>query len=147
MSGAQEQVVNTARECVYGEMQYGNAVEHARRKAGLSQAKLGAALGKTQATVSAWEKNQFKPGPDDLVAISDLTGVSLDELMRGMAVESPAALSPAEDAMLELVRALGLDPRALIPEIVKIANRKPVDLSTPVRTSDRDGSQGGRQTG
>lgn len=52
-------------------------------KRGLSQAEFGRRFGVSQPTVSDWLSGAIVPSPDNLVAISEETGISIDELLKG----------------------------------------------------------------
>lgn len=54
-----------------------------RKQRGWSQEELGERLGVTRQTVSKWELGSTTPEMDKLAAMSDLFGISLDELVRG----------------------------------------------------------------
>lgn len=56
-----------------------------RRSHGLSQEQLGEKIGVTRQTISKWELGQTTPEMEKLAALSDLFGVSADELIRGTA--------------------------------------------------------------
>lgn len=51
-----------------------------RKQRGLSQEQLGAEIGVTRQTVSRWELGETTPEMDKLIRLSDLFGVTLDEL-------------------------------------------------------------------
>ena len=54
----------------------------ARRKmAGLSQEALAEKLGVSRQAVSKWERSESSPDTDNLIALAQLYGVSLDELL------------------------------------------------------------------
>ncbi|HIW76496.1 MULTISPECIES: helix-turn-helix domain-containing protein [Gordonibacter] len=52
-----------------------------RRQAGLSQEALAAQLGVSRQAVSKWERSESSPDTDNLIALAQLYGVSLDELL------------------------------------------------------------------
>ncbi|HJB13716.1 MAG TPA: helix-turn-helix domain-containing protein [Candidatus Oscillibacter excrementigallinarum] len=83
-----------------------------RSKAGLSQDDLAGRLGVSRQSVSKWENNVSVPDLDKLVKLSEVFGVSLDELVRGN-VPGPAdhiakAGVTAEELRLHRQRLLGL---------------------------------------
>lgn len=51
-----------------------------RKKKGISQARLAGLLGVSRSAVSMWEIDKSQPDPDTLVRLSEILGVSLDEL-------------------------------------------------------------------
>ena len=54
-----------------------------REKNNFSQTRLAQCLGVNQNTVSQWETGRSSPPLDKLLAMSDLFGCTLDELVRG----------------------------------------------------------------
>lgn len=72
---------------------------HMRRRRGLSQGELARKLGLSRQAVSKWERGESSPDTENLVALADLYGVSLDELVRpsaGVTEEDAAALDLPE---------------------------------------------------
>ena len=58
----------------------GRRVQDARKKAGLTQAKLAEAAGVTDETLSRLERGKFAVAPETLLAVADALGASLDGL-------------------------------------------------------------------
>ncbi len=54
-----------------------------RKQAGFSQEELAAKLGISRQAVSKWERAESSPDTDNLIALSRLYGISLDELLLG----------------------------------------------------------------
>lgn len=54
-----------------------------RKKNNLSQEALGKEIGVSHQTVSKWERGEKSPNAEQLIAISKLYGISLDELVGG----------------------------------------------------------------
>lgn len=82
-----------------------------RKRRALSQEELAEALGVSRQTVSKWERGAAVPELDKLRALSELFGVSLDELAGDGAArpEAPAERKPARlGVALCLFGALGL---------------------------------------
>lgn len=52
-----------------------------RKEAGLSQEALAEQLGVSRQAVSKWERSESSPDTDNLIALAELYGVSLDELL------------------------------------------------------------------
>lgn len=67
-------------------MSFAEKLVSLRRACGWSQEELGERLGVTRQTVSKWELGATTPEMEKLAAISELFGVSVDELIKG---ESP----------------------------------------------------------
>ena len=89
-----------------------------RKKKGLSQLELAEALGVSRQAVSRWEVGASAPGTENLLALSRLYGVPLDELVGGPArAAEPEAGPNAREA--ELVRARRLN-RALAAALAAV---------------------------
>ncbi|WP_024860995.1 helix-turn-helix domain-containing protein [Ruminococcus flavefaciens] len=80
-------------------MEFNNKLYELRKQKGFSQEELANRLNVSRQTVSKWEVGDSTPDMEKLVAISDLFGVSLDELVLNKAPEpepAPAQESPAK---------------------------------------------------
>ncbi len=64
-------------------MDIGSRIKNLRAEQGLSQEQLAAKLNVTRQTVSNWENNKNYPDFGTMVELSNLFGVSLDELIKG----------------------------------------------------------------
>jgi len=73
-------------------MTLGQMIQHLRREQGMLQDELAEALGVSRQSVSKWETDAAVPELDRLLQLSDLFGVTLDELVRGE--QQPAQPSP-----------------------------------------------------
>ena len=62
----------------------------ARKAAGLTQADVAAKLNVSRQAVSRWESGQSKPSTERLLALGELYGVSIDQLLNTGNVEAPA---------------------------------------------------------
>ena len=62
----------------------------ARKTAGLTQADIAARLNVSRQAVSRWESGQSKPSTERLLALGELYGVSIDQLLNTGNVEAPA---------------------------------------------------------
>ena len=54
-----------------------------RQQKGLSQEELAQKIGVSSQTVSEWERGESSPDTDNLIALSEIYGISLDELIKG----------------------------------------------------------------
>ena len=61
-----------------------NRLMQLRKKAGLSQEELADKLGVSRQAVSKWESAESSPDTDNLIALSKIYGVTLDELVNGV---------------------------------------------------------------
>jgi transcriptional regulator with XRE-family HTH domain len=79
------------------------AIRAARRRAGLSQAELAAALGVRQSSVSQWERGSTRPSTDHLLALTSILRTTLLDFSAAAAVaggdrDGPARQGPAAAA-------------------------------------------------
>ena len=63
-------------------MELGQKLKEARNKAGLKQEELAQQIGVSRQTVSNWENNRFYPDIASVMKLSDLYGLTLDELLK-----------------------------------------------------------------
>lgn len=75
-------------------MTLGRRIQQLRKEKGMSQEQLGETLGVTRQAVSRWEMDGAVPEVDKLIAMSQLFGVDLNELLQ---VERTAAPPTAQD--------------------------------------------------
>lgn len=71
-------------------MTLGEKLTQARKVAGLTQADVAARLNVSRQAVSRWESRQSKPSTEKLLALGELYGVSIDQLLNTGSVEAPA---------------------------------------------------------
>ena len=64
------------------EISLGRRIAEARWESGLTQEEVAAHLGVTKAAVSKWERAESAPDMGNLMALADLYGVTIDELLR-----------------------------------------------------------------
>lgn len=64
-------------------MELGAKLKERRSAAGLSQEAVAEHLGVSRQTVSNWENDKFYPDIVSVIRLSDLYGISLDELLKG----------------------------------------------------------------
>lgn len=83
-------------------MEFNNKLYELRKQKGFSQEELANRLNVSRQTVSKWEVGDSTPDMEKLVAISDLFGVSLDELVLDKAPEpapAPVEQAPAKSEL------------------------------------------------
>lgn len=70
-----------------------------RKRMGLSQEELAEKIGVSRQAVSKWERAEASPDTDNLIELSKVYGVTLDEMLRGGAEEAQTAEESAADKM------------------------------------------------
>lgn len=109
---------------------FGGRLRAARRARGVSQEKLGEALGLSHTAISRWEANGSRPSFENLEGLNRFLQVSIDALMFGDAAqvrETPGAYK-ADALDTDLVAAVLALPdrkkRALL-ELLRSAEKQP----------------------
>lgn len=69
-------------------MQFGENMQFLRKQKGMTQEELAEQMSVSRQTVSKWESDQSFPETDNLIALCDLFGCSMDALLRGDVRES-----------------------------------------------------------
>ena len=70
-------------------MEFNNKLYELRKQKGFSQEELASRLNVSRQTVSKWELGESSPDMEKLVAMSDLFGITLDELVLDKAPTQP----------------------------------------------------------
>ena len=70
-------------------MEFNNKLYELRKQKGFSQEELASRLNVSRQTVSKWELGESSPDMEKLVAMSDLFGITLDELVLDKAPVKP----------------------------------------------------------
>lgn len=83
----------------------GDFLKQLRRELGLTQADLGERLGVTDKTVSRWETGAYLPPVEMLKALSELYGVSINELVNGERIAPEERAVKAEAALESVMQA------------------------------------------
>jgi HTH-type transcriptional regulator/antitoxin HipB len=73
-----------------------------RKKNGYSQEELAEKIGVSRQAISKWERSESSPDTDNLIALSKLYNVSLDELVHGKAEPAPEAEAPQDKVNIGL---------------------------------------------
>ncbi len=79
-------------------MKFSEKLTELRHSRGWSQGQLGERLGVTRQTVSKWELGSTTPELEKLAMMSDIFGVSTDELIKGEPQEASRPSEPSEPA-------------------------------------------------
>lgn len=77
-------------------MKFSEKLTELRHSRGWSQEQLGERLGVTRQTVSKWELGSTTPELEKLAMMSDIFGVSTDELIKGEPQEASRPSEPSE---------------------------------------------------
>ena len=115
-----------------------------RRAAGLSQESLAEQLGVSRQAVSKWERSESSPDTDNLIALAQLYGVSLDDLLYREVKEtgSDETAEPAADfteAEEVVVEAVPIDGAAAEAETgAEFVNTEAEDADEPDSRSRRE---------
>ena len=72
-------------------MTIGKRIGDLRRERGYSQEYIGERLGVSRQAVSKWDQNQSAPDTANLIALSELLGVSVEYLTTGKTADPPTA--------------------------------------------------------
>ena len=75
----------------------GKYLAQLRHNRGLTQEALGEKLGVTNKTVSRWENGNYLPTVDALQQLSDLYGVTINEILSGQKLEEAEYKAAAEE--------------------------------------------------
>lgn len=77
-------------------MTIGEKIQKYRKDLGLSQEELGQKLLVSRQTISLWEKDQTVPTIDNLMRLSEIFGISVDEILNSESKEQTAEIQPNE---------------------------------------------------
>ncbi len=77
-------------------MTVGEKIQNYRKYLGLSQEELGQKLLVSRQTISLWEKDQTVPTIDNLMRLSDILGISVDEILDSESKEQNTEIQPNE---------------------------------------------------
>lgn len=86
-------------------MEFNNKLYELRKQKGFSQEELANRLNVSRQTVSKWEVGDSTPDMEKLVAISDLFGISLDELVLDKVPEPVPEVQPAKPDIYSEIKA------------------------------------------
>ena len=80
-----------------------NRLMELRRRRGYSQEELGEKIGVSRLAVSKWERAESSPDIDNIIALSKLYGISIDELLDSEKPVEETNFSPEEPLQAEVV--------------------------------------------
>ena len=75
----------------------GRFLKELRKEKGFTQEQLGEKIGVTNKTVSRWENGNYMPPVECLTLLSDIYGVSINELVYGQRLDNEKLADAAED--------------------------------------------------
>ena len=78
-------------------MEFHDRLYEIRKKAGMTQSDLAEKLDVSRQAVSRWEMGTAKPEFENLIAISNIFGVSIDYLLKGDVVSTDVNAKPTEE--------------------------------------------------
>ncbi len=82
----------------------GGFLKELRKEQGLTQEQLGEKLGTTGKTVSRWETGTYLPPVEMLQALSELYGLTINELLAAQRLTPEEAPSKAEENLAQLIK-------------------------------------------
>ena len=86
-------------------VQTGKFIALLRKEHRLTQERLGEILGVTNKTISRWETGTYLPPAEMLLSMSELFGVSINELLSGKRLSHTEYKAAAEENLMKTVRA------------------------------------------
>lgn len=100
----------------------GRFISTMRKGQGLTQEQLGEMLGVTNKTISRWETGKYMPDIDKLQALSEILGVSINELLSGERIEDMSNFMKKADE--NLIVALSQDSAFGLQDRIAFYKRK-----------------------
>lgn len=82
----------------------GAFIAQLRKEAGFTQAQLGERVSVTNKTISRWENGNYMPDLDTCLQLSELFGVTVNELLLGQRLDDSQLQQTANQALTEAVR-------------------------------------------
>ena len=82
----------------------GKFIADMRKERGLTQEQLGEKIGVTNKTVSRWETGVYLPPADALLALGELFGVSMNEILSGKRLNDADYKEAAEENLKQAIR-------------------------------------------
>lgn len=84
----------------------GGFLRQLRKEHGLTQEQLGEKVGATNKTISRWETGVYMPPVECLAMLSELYGVSINEIVAGKRVETESFADVAEDNITDALKSI-----------------------------------------
>lgn len=86
-------------------VQIGKFIAELRKGQGLTQEQFGEKVGVTNKTVSRWETGKYLPPADALITMSEMFGVSINEILSGKRLMEEEYKQAAEDNLKQAIKA------------------------------------------
>lgn len=112
-----------------------NNLYELRRKAGLSQEEFAEKLGVSRQAVSKWERGEAYPDTENLIVISEMFGVTIDELLRSENIAQSVSDSAKTGENEEASESEDNDRSFR----VNVGDKVNIDLNGAVTVEDEDG--------
>ncbi len=87
----------------------GKFISEQRKELGLTQEQLGEKLGVTNKTVSRWETGTYMPPADVLLSMSELFGVTINEILSGRNLSDDEYKQAAEENLTQTIKSSAFD--------------------------------------
>ena len=84
-------------------------LKHLRSESGLTQEQLGERIGVTNKTISRWETGNYLPPAECLILLSEIYGVSINEILAGERVAKEVFVEIAEKNITSTLKELEKD--------------------------------------
>jgi transcriptional regulator with XRE-family HTH domain len=114
-----------------------NNLYELRRSAGLSQEEFAERLLVSSQAVSKWERGEAYPDTDNLIAISEMFGITIDELLRGENIAVNA--SAAGDTYEQSDKGEGAQAAGDKSFRINVGDNVVVNLNGDIEVDDEDG--------
>ena len=85
-------------------LQIGKFIAELRKEQGLTQEQFGEKVGVTNKTVSRWETGTYLPPADVLLSMSEMFGVSVNELLSGKRLADEEYKQAAEENLTQTIK-------------------------------------------
>ena len=92
----------------------GNFIAELRKQKGLTQEQFGEQIGVTNKTVSRWETGVYMPPADALMKMSELFGVTVNEILSGKRLSEQEYKAAAEKNLKHIIKLSSFDRKEMI---------------------------------
>lgn len=87
----------------------GSFLKELRKERNMTQEQLGEKIGVTNKTISRWETGNYMPPVESLILLSDIYGISINELLAGEYVENDKIKEVADENITKVLEELEKD--------------------------------------